>query len=266
MLKQVLLLLLLVFDFSAIAKINVIVSISPQKFLVDEIGKDKVNVTVIIPSWANFHTYEPSPKQVMALKEGKIWFLSGERFEDNVKKILSRVDTVDLRSGIDLIRFGNDVSDLHIWLSPRLLKIQAETIANALINNDLENKEFYEDNLKSLNEKLADLDLEMRIRLESAPKNIFVSHPAFGYLCRDYGLNQFSIERDGREPTARHLIKLLIQARELKIKSVFIQTHHAMNGGKWLASKLGARSVLINPYAENVIDNLREITKEFCRE
>ncbi len=220
-----------------------------------------------MPAGASSHTYEPTPRQIVGMQSGEIWFRLGESFEERLKKALPRTEIVDQREGIDLLNSGccchRGAADPHIWLSPRLLVVQARQIADTLSQHDPSHTRLYMGNLKRLEERLANLDEEMAALLSEAPRMVLVSHPAYGYLCRDYGLTQLSIEMEGREPTPRYITELVLQVRSLNIQTVFLQKQHSVKGGKRLADDLGAECVFLDPYAENVIDNLREIAKAF---
>jgi zinc transport system substrate-binding protein len=249
------------------AQIQVLVSIAPQKYLVERIGGDHVSVTVIVPQGANSHTYEPSTKQVLAAQKGDIWFRIGESFENRMLAMMRHTRVVDQRQGLDLIQAGcgcctHDAHDPHIWLSPRLLKVQAKQIAEMLCEYDHDHAEFFMNNLSKLVEECSLLDQECALMLAKSTV-ILVSHPAFGYLCRDYGLKQLSIEMEGREPTPRYVTELITRARSLGVKIVFLQLQHNPKGGKRIAKELRARTVYLDPYVENVLENLRSIAQNF---
>lgn len=260
------LLLLAACSSVAFAKTEVLVSIAPQKFLVEEVGGAHVEVTVVVPAGASSHTYEPTPKQVIAMRSADVWFRLGESFEERV--YLPGVEVVDQRQGLELI--GSSCccchgADPHTWLSPVMLKQQTRQIVAALSALDPEHAAEYRERGDRLKQQLTALHLEMAHLLEGAPETILVSHPAFGYLCRDYGLTQLSIEMEGREPTPRYLTDLIIQARALEVRTVFVQRQHGERGGKTVAKQLGADVVYLDPYKEDVISNLREIAKAFAR-
>jgi zinc transport system substrate-binding protein len=248
----------------------VLVSIAPQKFLVETIGGEHVDVKVIVPPGANSHTYEPTPRQVVLAQKGEIWFRLGESFEARMIPSLSHTAIVDQREGLELLNTGcgcchtHDAYDPHIWLSPRLLKKMAAQIAQKLSHKDPEHLSVYAANLARLEKELDQLDHECSVLLaHSAQKHILVSHPAFGYLCHDYALQQLSIEMEGREPTPRYLTELIQKAKEFQIKRVFLQLQHNPKGGKRIAKELGAETVFVDPYSENVIENLRVLAKLF---
>lgn len=75
-------LLLLLIPSAACAKsINVFVSILPQNFFLDQIGGNKVKVTVMVPPGANPAVYEPKPSQMVELAKTDIYFAIGVPFE-----------------------------------------------------------------------------------------------------------------------------------------------------------------------------------------
>ncbi|MGD8492384.1 MAG: zinc ABC transporter substrate-binding protein [Desulfobacterales bacterium] len=68
----------------------VFVSIVPQKYFVQQIGKDLVDVRVMVQPGADPHTYEPKPKQMVAISKAKLYFAIGIEFEKaNLGKIVS---------------------------------------------------------------------------------------------------------------------------------------------------------------------------------
>lgn len=253
------------------AKVEVLVSIAPQKFLVEQIGGPYVAVDIIVPPNANAHTYEPTPKQILMAQKKQLWFRLGEGFETRILPSLERtVRIIDQRKDLDLIKggagrcCGQDAFDPHIWLSPCLLKVQARQIALALQAQDPENAQFYQHNLLLLEQQLEQLNQELTALFAHAPRRtILVSHPAFGYFCRDYGLVQLSIETEGREPTPKTLTGLIDEARRLKITTVFLQKQHNPKGGIIVAKEIGAVTCYVDPYIENVIENLRTISHLF---
>ena len=54
-------------EISANDRLPVFVSVLPQKYFVQQIGKDHVNVQVMVQPGASPATYEPKPRQMAAL-------------------------------------------------------------------------------------------------------------------------------------------------------------------------------------------------------
>ncbi|MHC1636176.1 MAG: metal ABC transporter solute-binding protein, Zn/Mn family, partial [Candidatus Methanospirareceae archaeon] len=89
-------------------KIGVVVTIPPQAEFVEKIGGEKVKITVMVPSGASPHTYEPTPSQLKEVSEAKIYFKvgSGVEFEkawmDKIIAINPDMLVIDTSQGIEL--------------------------------------------------------------------------------------------------------------------------------------------------------------------
>ncbi len=274
--------LLFAFSLQAQDKPTVLVSIAPYRFFVNKIADDTVQVLLFVPAGTSAHTFEPSPKQMLAASQSFVWFRTGESFETRAitafKKHNPEMDIVDLRHGLDLIYVSPgdeghcscchctaNGMDLHFWLSPGLAKQQAQMIANVLMEHYPEHQEMYQKRLEAFLKELDTLDRDITTMLAPLKiRTILVSHPAYAYFCRDYGLNQLSVEFEGKDPTPYQLTQLLQRTRALGIKTVFIQREYSNKGAKLVASELGARVVTLDPYAEDYLNSMRFIAQQFA--
>ena len=258
---------------------TVLVSVAPYKFFVEKIAGDTVNVLLMVPAGASAHTYEPTPKQMIKASRADLWFTIGESFEDRVIKAIQNYNpnliTVDLRKGVKLISSNDKDSshhcsnpncqDLHIWLSPRQSKIQAQHIADALGALYPQHEVQYQTSLKAFLQELDALDLDIQKILKPLQNRvILVSHPAYAYFCRDYDLKQLSIEFEGKDPMPQQLTKLLNTVRKDHIKTVFIQPQYSGKGARLIAEKIGANIVTLDPYSEDYLNSMRQIAKSFA--
>ena len=124
----------------------VIVSVAPYKYLVEQVASGGVEVFLIVPPGVSAHTFEPTPRDMMKAGRASLWFTLGETFE---KKAIAAIaasngafKTIDLTKGVELIACDpltgacachrHSSNDLHLWLSPKELKVQAKTIAEGL--------------------------------------------------------------------------------------------------------------------------------------
>ena len=74
----------------AVDKLPVFVTIAPQKYFVQQIGKNLVDVQVMVHPGADPHTYEPKPKQMVAISKAKLYFTVGIEFEEaKLSKIIA---------------------------------------------------------------------------------------------------------------------------------------------------------------------------------
>ncbi len=250
-------------------RIGVVVSILPQAEFVEKIGGDKVQVTVMVPPGASPHTYEPTPSQLKEVSRAKIYVKvgSGVEFElawmDKIISVNEGMFVADCSRSIGLIEKGRGV-DPHIWLSPRNAKVMVENIYQGLIQIDPANQEYYVKNKEKYLQELDELDKEI-IQALSGKKNkkIMVYHPAWAYFCRDYGLEQIPIEKEGKEPTPQGVASLIKQAKENNIRVIFASPQFSTKSAETIAKEIGGEVVLISPLEKNYLENMRKIAEAF---
>ena len=263
-------------------KLAVFVSIAPQKYFVHQIGREQVDVQVMVPPGASPATYEPKPRQMAALSKAPVYFAIGVPFEKKwLKKIAAAnpaMRVVHTDHGIKKIPMnahrheaehlpGKDhhgEPDPHIWLSPKLVMIQARSIRDALQEIDPTHRSIYDTNYEAFASALAALDAELRnMFADKQGFQFMVFHPSWGYFAHTYGLKQVAIEIEGKEPKPAQLKELIAHARENGIKIVFVQPQFSSKSAKLVAKEIGGRVVVADPLAQDWSRNLREVVREF---
>ena len=202
--------------------VTVFTSILPQKYFVERIGGDRVDVNVLVGPGKSPATYEPTPGQVVTLSGSDIFFAIGVPFENafipTIRSSLENLRIIDTSEGIEKRVFNNvdkqvRISDPHIWMSPRLVKIQAATILDALVESDPDGGKVYIEGYNSFMEDLDSVYSELKNIMGPLRGNtIFVYHPAFGYLFDEFGLEQMAIETGGKEPSPSVLEEIITKA------------------------------------------------------
>lgn len=245
---------------------RVFVSVAPQKYFVDRIGGNRVKVSVLVPAGAEPHTFEPKPAAMVELSRSAAWFTIGIPFEENLKPRLSSANDelaiVRTEEGISRSDHGHDGVDPHIWLSPRLVKEQAENILQGLIRIDPAGEKAYRANARRFAAELDALDRELKTLFAGARnKSFLVFHPSWGYLAADYGLVQVAIEVDGKEPKGADLARVIELAREKRIRVVFVEPQFSSRSARTIAESIGAKLVTADPLAANWADNLRTVAR-----
>jgi zinc transport system substrate-binding protein len=237
-------------------KVPIFVSIVPQKYFVEKIGGDLVDVSVMVEPGASPHDYEPKPQQMAALAKAKIYYAVGIEFESAwLEKLLGvnrEVLIVHTDRGIEKIPFKpshppepeekdgperaedkyrkasqghggkrphvHGIKDPHIWTSPATVMVQARHILTGLLVSDPGHRSTYEANYKEFIMELVDLDADLRGVFSNKGERIefMVFHPAWGYFADAYGLEQVPVEIEGKDPKPAELQHLI---------------HHAKSGG-----------------------------------
>ena len=257
-----------------------LVSMAPYVNMVEELTGGKVKVELLVPVGYSAHTYEPTPKQILNAAKASIWFTVEESFEARAKAALqsenSKLRIVDLRQGLSLMD-GHEHeheghhhccgtgADTHIWMSPKMMLVQIDLMAKNLKEIFPELSSTVEQNLNSLKERLTALDRQIHGILDAHKGEIiFVSHPAYGYFCREYGLTQESIEFEGKDPTPKHLYKLIEKAKADKVHTIFIQKQYSTKAAELVAQEIGAKLVMLDPYSEQYFESMLKTAYAFA--
>jgi len=257
-------------------KVNVIVSILPQKAFVKAVGGEHVNVKELIPPGGSPTTYEPKPSDLANVEEADLYFRVGfipfeKSHAGKFASLNPDMKIVDTSRTVDLMFFGElgehvpkephlERVDPHIWLAPLQVKKQVDVIANALSEVDPENSAGYLENAESFKKKLDELHAEIGLKFkELKTDKLMVFHPAWGYFAGEFELKQIAIEQDGKEPTAGQLRNLIDTAREENIKVIFVQTQFNKEIAESVAEEIGAAVVPIDPLSEDYINNLENV-------
>ncbi len=267
--------ILLTLGLFAKASVSVAVSIAPQSYFVKQImGKDAV-VTVLVPTGSSPATYAPKPSQLKALNKASLYFATGVAFEHNwLKRFQSinhdmKIIHTDKNITKRALSHEHDAHhheglDPHIWLSPRLVMIEAKTMLDALVEADPSNKEVYIKNYTHFIQRLEKLDTQIsEILAPLKQKSFVVFHPSFGYFADDYHLKQIAIEKEGKEPSLRYIKRIIDYAKENNIKTIFVAPQFSQKAAKQIAKQVGAKVVTIDPLSEDWENNLLKVAKSF---
>lgn len=261
-------------------KIGVIVSILPLADFVENIGGERVAVTVMVPPGADYHTFAPTPGQLREVSRAKLFVKvgSGLEFElvwmDRIRAQNEEMLIVDSSVGVELMaplarcccaRPGG--MDPHIWPSPRNAKIMVKNIYQGLVQIDPQGADFYRENLETFLRELEALDRYISELLEGFANRYFmIYHPSFGYFARDYNLNQLAIEHEGKEPTPKVIMDSIRLAREHNLSYVFVSPLFPVRHAEIIAREIGAQTVIIDHLPRHFIPGMRDIASALVRE
>lgn len=99
--------------------VHVVVSIPPQAEMVEEMGKDEVKVTIMVPQGEDPHTYDPEPKRLEEVSDADLYFKVGsglefeERHMDTIKDYNEDIVIIDGSKDINLIDVVHDCDHEH---------------------------------------------------------------------------------------------------------------------------------------------------------
>jgi len=255
------------------SKIKVVATIYPVYEFIKQVGGDKVDVSILVPPGAEPHDWEPTARDLMRIKEAKVFAYHGAGFEPIekllTKEVLGSALPVEVSKDVPKLasshkddahnddKHENDAQheeghgeDSHMWLDPLSAVQEVNNILAALIAVDEPNAAYYKANAEAFTKQLLELDQEYKTTLGNVgKKDIITSHEAFGYLAARYGLRQVGIMglSPDAEPTPDRLAEITRFCRDHQVKYIFFETIASPKLSQTLAKETGAELLVLNP-------------------
>lgn len=264
--------------------IPITVSVIPQQWLVDAIGGNYVETTVMVKPGASPAVYEPTPSQMRSLSETEVYFAIGVPFEHAwlprfigavpELKVVNMAERVKRRTMDD----GNAPSernnahhhpagdlDPHVWVSPPAMRIMASSVVEVLSRLRLDLADDFRHNYANVIKTINTVDIQVAHELADVSQRTFmVFHPAWGYFADAYGLRQMAIEIGGKDPSPQDMHKIVDAARANDIKVIFVQAQFSQRAARAIAGNIGGEVKPLDPLAYDWPANMRAIAAAFA--
>lgn len=265
------------------------VTIPPLQGLVAEIVGNDYRIECLLPSGSSPETYSPTARQIAGLSDAEFVFTIGTMpFETEIVKRLKnqRNNIITTSAGIELLTgcghhhhegahhpedkisihnhastthsHHHHSSDPHVWLAPDELQVIVDNIASEIIAAHPDSTKYIA-NYEQLKAKLEARKLHYAELLKNAPKSFLIYHPALGYLAEDYGLEQISLENEGKSPTPSALANIVDKVESEGLNVVLYQQEYPLDVVQPIAEILGVKLIEINPLSSNIIAELDRI-------
>jgi zinc/manganese transport system substrate-binding protein len=210
--------------------------------LVRQVGGPNVEVVEILKPGGDIHHFEPSAKDIAAMRGAKLIMASGKNLESYLDKLRDSVGT-----GVEVVEVGKLVPsvlmeagevfvccpahakssiDPHWWHSADAMGRAARVVGDKLAEVDPANKEGYEAGVKAAVKRFSDLKSWAKKELTVIPRadrKLVTAHAAFGYFCKEYGFKSIPVLGLGRSDDAspQYLAESIEMIRANKIRAVF---------------------------------------------
>ncbi|MCJ8305746.1 MAG: zinc ABC transporter substrate-binding protein [Nitrosopumilus sp.] len=264
------------------SKLQVVSSFYTINEFAQNVGQEKIDVTLLVPIGVEPHDWEPTIKDVLIIQNSDLIVINGIGFENWVDKldendyrgiIVNTGDEILIKNSDE--EYVNDSRDPHIWLNPVFAKIQVQTIATSFSNLDPENQQYYQLNAVKYIEQLDLLDSKIRNELSDCNSDFIAFHDAFSYFADEYDLNQHTILSSNDphgEATAKTLENVISLARELNIKVIFAEENVDTRTSQIIANEIGGKVLVLSPlevgsdgtYISKMTENLSNLKEALC--
>lgn len=204
--------------FSAAAEdtvaLKIVATIFPQYDFVRAVAGDTgaVELTMLLKPGAEAHTYEPTPQDIISIRNADLFIYVGGESDAWVENILdsmsdSAVKAINLTSMVPTLteelvegmesdeeNTGEEEMDEHVWTSPVNAIAMVNDICTEMSALDATHAEAYRANADSYIAKLQTLDDEFREVVSTAKRTelIFGDRFAMRYFVHEYGLTYYA--------------------------------------------------------------------------
>ena len=235
---------------------------------------DKNDVAMLLKPGAEMHTYEPTPQDIIRIKNARLFIYIGGESEEWVEdllvdnnipdeKCIRLMDYVNPKQ--EVIKEGMEADgkdskdeeeveyDEHIWTSIENSVHLVEAIRDKLIQIDSENQEKFNKNTENYNKRLRAIDNDLRNIISNVDLEkrvlLFGDRFPFRYFADEYSFDYYAAFpgcSDQTEASASTISFLINKAKELKINAIF---KIEMTDGKLaetIAKEVGAKVYTLN--------------------
>jgi zinc transport system substrate-binding protein len=247
-------------------KLQVVVSFYPLEHFAQQVGGERIEVTSLAPSGVEPHDYEPTPQDIITIRNANVFLVNGAGFEPWADKVIadlqSPVLVKEMADAVTLLsaqehseeeseeEHENTPFDPHIWLDPVLVREQVASIRDVFVLADPAHEEEYRANAAKYMNILSQMNSAYHNGLQScAIREIVTSHNAFAYMAHEYNFEVHAIAglSPAEEPSSRHLAQLTDLVREKNIKYIFTETLASPKFSETLARESGVQILTLNP-------------------
>ena len=297
-------LLLLVTAAYAAQPVKVVVSLAPQKYFLQRLAGNALDITVLASTGSDPHTFEPSPAQMRAVAGSKVYFTIGAPFEaawlPRIQGSAKQLRIVPLHAALateaddhdddkhaepahkdsdthddhaeeahEKDAHGHDHTgkDPHIWLSPALMLRMLDVMEKEVVALLPEKATAIAEAATALRSDIQTLQTSIHAQFAPFPakQRLFLTfHPAWHYFAEEFGTTELSIEIDGKEPSPKAMKMVIDTAKEHNLNTVFIEPQFPKGAATMVAKSIGARIVAVDPLQEDWLALLQTFSKELA--
>lgn len=242
------------------SQLKVLATFYPIYDFAQNVGGNKVDVSLLVPETVDVHDFEPTPSSIADVASAKVIIFSGAGLEPWIQNVISAAGNpglvqVDTSQGIQLLpvpsefQQGNRTVDPHIWLDPLNAKLQVNNILQGLIKADPADAQYFTQNAQAYDIKLDNLNsLAINATTNTATKYFVTFHEAFAYFANQYNVTQLPILGPFEDqPTPSDINNVINTINQYHLKYVGYESLENPAISQSIGSQTNATLINMNP-------------------
>lgn len=252
-------------------KLKVVATTTIVADVVNRIGGETIELSVLLPPGTDPHTFDPTPQDIAKVYDADVLFANGAGLEDFLGPLIESAGAKDkvihVSEGLVLLQFdannednftGNtgdlhyEGADPHTWTDPSNVLTWVNNIQQTLSRLDPNNAALYEKNAEEFEGELKALNIWIEEQVDQIPpasRQIITDHLQFGYFAEAYGFRQLGAIIPGSstiaEPSAQDLAALEDAIKEYGVQAIFVGNTVNPNLAERIAEDTGTRIVFL---------------------
>ena len=264
-------------------KISIVATNFPAYDFARAVAGDKADIKLLIKPGAETHDFEPTPSDIIDIKNSKFFVYTGGESDEWIEDILSDIDVkktklIKMMDSVEVVEeetvegmeheheheheyeHEEDEEEIeydeHVWTSLKNAQKIVNKIKDELVQISPEHKDDFEKNAEEYNEKLNKLDKEFEEIVENGNRKVVVFGDRFPlrYFVEDYGLKYFAAFSGCSEQTEASSKTIAFLVNKVKSEKIPVVLKIEMSNGniaRTIAEETGAKVLTFNT-AHNV--------------
>lgn len=236
-------------------KLKVCTTTSFVRDLVENIGKNEVEVESLMGPGVDPHLYKASIRDLKKLRSADLIFYNGLHLEGRMTDVFESMTagkkptyavTQDLHHStlIGLNEEGT-LHDPHVWFDPTLWAQCAQTVANLLEKHDAANGAKYQSHAKNYIKSLEELNAWANVEINKLPSQkriLITSHDAYNYFGNAYKFQVIGVQgvSTASEAGLADIVSTIDFIKKHEVKAIFVESSVSPATIERIASGSGA--------------------------
>ena len=271
-------------------KISIVATNFPAYDFARAVAGDKADIKLLIKPGAETHDFEPTPSDIIDIKNSKFFVYTGGESDEWIEDILSDIDIektklIKMMDSVEVVEeetvegmeheheheheHEEDEEEIeydeHVWTSLKNAQKIVNRIKDELVQISPEHKDDFEKNAEEYNKKLNKLDKEFEEIVENGNRKVVIFGDRFPlrYFVEDYGLKYFAAFSGCSEQTEASSKTIAFLVDKVKSEKIPVVLKIEMSNGniaRTIAKETGAKVLTFNTAHNVSADDFRNGT------